>query len=301
MNIKQVEELTGVSKQNIRFYEREGLISPERNPQNDYREYTDADVEIIKKIRIMRMFDISLEQIFKVVHHTLTLENVLKEQKDILEKRSEDLSEAIQMCEELSKLPEINSLKSDDIMEHMNNCRHSKGLFHDWVCDYRIIENSEHKKLFTFIPEGIITTPEEFTLELCGYGNANDLNLVITKEGMTPEFTIDGIEYVADVVYTYFRGIPVVNVRCEAKYPEDFEVDMPENKKKLLLFIHEHAFLVPILIVFLLYIVFTGIENLQWEACVLFISLMALALSMKTKDRVMIEYSKNKWRGKWGR
>ena len=54
MNIKQAEELTGVSRQNIRFYEREGLLLPERNPENGYREYTEEHIEILKKIRLLR-------------------------------------------------------------------------------------------------------------------------------------------------------------------------------------------------------------------------------------------------------
>lgn len=31
MNIGQVEKLTGITKQNIRFYEKQGLLSPSRN------------------------------------------------------------------------------------------------------------------------------------------------------------------------------------------------------------------------------------------------------------------------------
>jgi len=38
MNISQVEKLTGISKQNIRFYEKEELIHPTRNESNVYRE-----------------------------------------------------------------------------------------------------------------------------------------------------------------------------------------------------------------------------------------------------------------------
>lgn len=40
MNIKTAEALSGVSRQNIRFYEREGLLTPDRNPENDYREWS---------------------------------------------------------------------------------------------------------------------------------------------------------------------------------------------------------------------------------------------------------------------
>ena len=37
MKINQVEELTGITKKNIRFYEEQKLISPQRNPANGYR------------------------------------------------------------------------------------------------------------------------------------------------------------------------------------------------------------------------------------------------------------------------
>ena len=34
MNIKDVEKATGISKQNIRFYEKSGLLQPRRNEEN---------------------------------------------------------------------------------------------------------------------------------------------------------------------------------------------------------------------------------------------------------------------------
>ena len=45
MKIKDVEKQVGISKANIRFYEEEGLIHPARNQENNYREYSEADVE----------------------------------------------------------------------------------------------------------------------------------------------------------------------------------------------------------------------------------------------------------------
>ena len=50
MTIKEVEEKTGLARSNIRFYEKEKLIQPTRNVGNGYREYSEEDVEIIKKI-----------------------------------------------------------------------------------------------------------------------------------------------------------------------------------------------------------------------------------------------------------
>ena len=37
MNIKQASEQSGVSAPNIRFYEKEGLMTPARNRGNAYR------------------------------------------------------------------------------------------------------------------------------------------------------------------------------------------------------------------------------------------------------------------------
>ncbi len=36
MNIKQAEEASGIQKSNLRFYEKEGLVVPKRNKENDY-------------------------------------------------------------------------------------------------------------------------------------------------------------------------------------------------------------------------------------------------------------------------
>ena len=50
MTIKEVEERTGLTRSNIRFYEKEKLIEPSRNDKNGYRDYSEKDVENIKKI-----------------------------------------------------------------------------------------------------------------------------------------------------------------------------------------------------------------------------------------------------------
>lgn len=84
MNIKQVYEQSGVSRQNIRFYEKEGLISPRRNWGNDYRDYTDEDVRTLKLIRMLQM---PLPRIKLVLQGETSLERELLEQKQALEQQ----------------------------------------------------------------------------------------------------------------------------------------------------------------------------------------------------------------------
>ena len=53
MTIRTVENLSGMTRANIRFYEVEGLISPQRG-ENGYRDYSEQDLEILKRIRLLR-------------------------------------------------------------------------------------------------------------------------------------------------------------------------------------------------------------------------------------------------------
>lgn len=66
MTIKEVEGKSGMTRANIRFYETEGLLSPVR-AANGYRDYSQQDVEILKKIQLLRSLHISLEEI-KALH-----------------------------------------------------------------------------------------------------------------------------------------------------------------------------------------------------------------------------------------
>ena len=67
MNIKQASEQSGVSAPNIRFYEKEGLLTPARRQGNDYRDYTAGNVRTLKLIRMLRMLDVPLPTIKAVL------------------------------------------------------------------------------------------------------------------------------------------------------------------------------------------------------------------------------------------
>ena len=63
MKINEVEAAVGVTKKNIRFYEEEGLITPSREPGNGYRSYSQADVERLRRIKLLRKLDVPLAEI----------------------------------------------------------------------------------------------------------------------------------------------------------------------------------------------------------------------------------------------
>ena len=83
MNIKQASEQSGVSAPNIRFYEKEGLLTPARRQGNDYRDYTAGDVRTLKLIRMLRMLDVPLPTIKAVLRGEQPLQQALQAQQTV--------------------------------------------------------------------------------------------------------------------------------------------------------------------------------------------------------------------------
>lgn len=48
MKINEIEELLQISRANVRFYEKEGLLHPKRG-DNGYRDYSEEDIACLKK------------------------------------------------------------------------------------------------------------------------------------------------------------------------------------------------------------------------------------------------------------
>ncbi len=264
MNAKQAEKATGISRRNIRFYEQQGLIHPERNPENDYREYSQQDIEALKLIRALRMLDAPLEDIAACLRSEMTVAQLSKAQELRLQQRQKELEISIQFCRQLQNAPAPDASYIDWLLAKMDAPEVKQKLSDDWKKDYRKIVGAERKKSFVFTPDDAITTPQEFTTVLCKYANENNLNLVITKEGLMPEFEIDGIEYTAQRIYRRMGPAPVMVVRCTALHPEDLEADVPGTKGKFMKFFH-HSWLILLLIVIWLPRVFQAEAGKRWE------------------------------------
>ena len=90
MNIKQASEQSGVSAPNIRFYEKEGLLTQARRKGNGYRDYTAGDIRALKLIRMLRMLDVPLPAIKAVLRGEQPLQQALQAQLDKLRGTAQD-------------------------------------------------------------------------------------------------------------------------------------------------------------------------------------------------------------------
>ncbi|HKM21306.1 MAG TPA: MerR family transcriptional regulator [Lachnospiraceae bacterium] len=103
MKINEVEQAVGITKKNIRFYEEQGLLNPERNKENGYREYGEQDVEELNKIKLLRKLSVPIEEIRKIQNGSLTLEGAIKRQVIVLEREQENLVETMRLCKKLAE------------------------------------------------------------------------------------------------------------------------------------------------------------------------------------------------------
>ena len=105
MKINEVEAAVGITKKNIRFYEEEGLIAPGRELGNGYRSYSQADVERLQRIKLLRKLDVPLADIREMLAGQKTLAEGMAQQLERLSTRRKDLDEAIGFCELLHGEP----------------------------------------------------------------------------------------------------------------------------------------------------------------------------------------------------
>ena len=159
-NIKEAEEQTGISRANIRYYEKMGLLQPKRNEKNGYREYRPEDIKRILQIKILRKLDVPIEEI-----------------KDTFDRPE--------------MLGKVYYLKKMDEKE-------KKGaVFADLLNDFKKVSKAEAEARFSFRPDTMCMNPKEFEEALLQYASEKGMKIVITKKGMYPEFMLDGIPYSA--------------------------------------------------------------------------------------------------------
>lgn len=101
MRINKVEELVGINKKNIRFYEEKGLLNPVRNAENGYREYSEEDVENLQKIKLLRQLSIPIEEILKLQQGYLTLEDCMRRHIIALDREEENIKQRKSVCKQL--------------------------------------------------------------------------------------------------------------------------------------------------------------------------------------------------------
>lgn len=198
VTIKEAELLTGITRQNIRYYEKMGLIHPSREKENQYRKYNKDDIRRLKLIYMFRKLDMPLEEIQQILDGRKDLQEALEQQKEQLRQKQQKLAAALSFCGEIQET-ELTDLNVDLYLQKMEAEEKQGNKFADILDDYKKVVESESIRTFSFSPDDFCTTPRQMTEQLFRYAQRNHLDLVITKGRLMPG------------IYNRWKRIPCVS------------------------------------------------------------------------------------------
>lgn len=221
MKIQMVESRTGLDRPSIRFYEKEGLLNPQRL-ENGYREYSDADVELLLKIKLLRRLGMSVEKIRSLQQGSADLNSAIAQQMAVHTSQIEDYRRCRAVCEAMCRdgavfasldaqhyLQLMQEIRIDDkVLDKSSFSEKIPKEIHPWrryfarTLDY--ILWSAFVQFILLVVIRIRPVPGEFLDDLLGIGALALFvpveALLLSKFGTTPG------KYVMGIRVAYYQG-----------------------------------------------------------------------------------------------
>ena len=118
MKIKEVSEKTGLTKKTIRYYEAEGLLSPDKQWQNgrEYRNYSEADIQRLTKIAALRRARFSVEEIRHIHEVPGDIPEIFQSYRHRLQQEQVDLSAILAV---VNNIPSETLTSEDTLISQM--------------------------------------------------------------------------------------------------------------------------------------------------------------------------------------
>lgn len=112
MKIKEISQITGLTKKTIRYYEAEGLLNPEKQWVNgrEYRDYSQQDIQQLEKIAALRRARFSVEEIRHIESVPEDIPAIFQSYRQRLQHEQRDLSSILAVVNNIS----CDKLTSED-------------------------------------------------------------------------------------------------------------------------------------------------------------------------------------------
>lgn len=150
MLISEVEHKVGLSKKSIRYYEENGLLTPKRNDANDYRIYTDIDIEMLRKIKFLRDLGVPISDLKLLNAKVISLRSCLMDRLSKIEREQEKYETIKSMCLEIiEKENDFDTFKIEEHYKKMNILRKEGFTLRD-------TKSSKGRKIFGAVMSSVI-------------------------------------------------------------------------------------------------------------------------------------------------
>lgn len=131
MYIKEVEKELKMSSHTLRYYEKIGLVKPSRD-MNGYRNYSQDDIQLLKKIRFLRDLEIPIEDIIEMNNQEIDFQDILDQHIQKLDLKIQSLQYVQSICKDLKDkdIPLLDAMTDERIIkeEKINQSEFKKGL-----------------------------------------------------------------------------------------------------------------------------------------------------------------------------
>lgn len=154
MRIGEIAEKTGLSISNIRFYEKKGLIGPDREDQSKYRNYTKEDLNRLKKIILYRKMDFPIEIIGKIFENEISVEDALERQLLELKAKQQMIQGSIDLCQKVIENQAFKQMDVDYYMEYVKE-EEAKGKIFAKI-DELLVDFSDFTKFDYFVGDSYL-------------------------------------------------------------------------------------------------------------------------------------------------
>ncbi|MEG0276206.1 MAG: MerR family transcriptional regulator [Coprobacillus sp.] len=118
MRTHDIEEFLHITKHTLIYYEKEGLVSPQRD-ENGYRNYRKKDIEDLKMVIMLRTMDVSIEEIKLIINSQLSIRSALSTKQELIKKHKVKLDEIEKKIHEYVRRNKVKvSFENNEVLKN---------------------------------------------------------------------------------------------------------------------------------------------------------------------------------------
>ncbi|QKE73898.1 MerR family transcriptional regulator [Arthrobacter citreus] len=237
--ITEFARKTSISVRTLRYYDKIGLLKPTYTDESGYKLYTDTDLVHLQSILTFKFLGFSLKDIQTILSESsLDLTKKLKEQKELLEAKKDQINQIINAIEQVESSLISDSFNYESVTELIQMAHFN--LRPEWVSKYL---STEDRKIMRNIAKQSYTketlqkladrgwTEEEHLRHLNDYKYFRDKLSELVKEGYKVE-SIEAqelVNFLMDMNNRYSQNDPQIKEGMKKSW-ERFK-SLPESQK----------------------------------------------------------------------
>ncbi len=132
MRVAELADAGGVSADTVRFYTRQGLLRPARDPGNGYRHYSASDLSRLRFITRARQLGLSLQEIGQVFEQADHGDSPCPMVREVVQQRLVRLREQIAELQQLEQRMSAALAAWANLPDGMPRGDHVCHLIEDW-------------------------------------------------------------------------------------------------------------------------------------------------------------------------